>query len=101
MNFEPHPDAPAEATVFLPVVCPTCGATSESEFPISVVMIGLAEWHQMAFYAECHSTPWSATPLELYNARTFLGEAWMEAHWGARTVSYTPRFNDRQGNAPS
>jgi hypothetical protein len=77
-----------QPSILLPVVCPECGLASQSEFPIQVVMIGLTKWHQMAFYADCHSRPWSASASELRDTRAFLGEAWMEANWGDRQPPY-------------
>ncbi len=57
-------------------------------------MIGLTKWHNMAFYADCHAAPWSASPLELQETRAFLGETWMEANWGDALPPYSPPHAD-------
>jgi hypothetical protein len=67
-------------TISLPVTCPHCGASSMSEFPLPVVLIALTRWNNMALYAECHATSWSASPDELERLREYLGPDWLSKH---------------------
>jgi hypothetical protein len=66
--------------ISLPVLCPRCGQSSQTKFPVPVVVIALTRWNNMALYCECHDSNWTATQEEIQTLRAYLGQEWLDAH---------------------
>jgi hypothetical protein len=66
--------------IALPVSCPRCGQSSQTEFPLQVVLIALTRWNNMALYCHCNESNWTATQEEIQMLRAFLGQEWFDTH---------------------
>ena len=68
-----------ESEIELPVVCPTCGKHSTSEFRTEVIADALYT-RQLRLYAPCHLAGWDATEEDLKEIGAHLADSF-NAGW--------------------
>lgn len=70
-----------ESEIELPVICPTCGKRSVSEFRTEIIADAL-HTRQLRLYAPCHVAGWDATEIELQEITSHLADSWNKG-WAA------------------